>query len=991
MDLQPILQGMHANVSLPITRLGDVPESFDEIEFISLRFKHRLRPGVFVEFLNEQLSISENVISVVIPDTDTLRLAKGEYDLDLLYKKTYVNRPGGYEPFRLVIPAFQIVSESDKLTGVVNTEINIQTITIAGQILISRDGTNGATAFEIWKHYYGNEESTIEEYFAWVQQPANDAAAAFDVLVNDFNTFNAAAVSAEQSRQTNESYRNTNEDARIVEEQLRKTKDLARDLKEDERQLAEAERETLFDQMVDESTQATSAANTAAAAATAAANAQNTYNVTLAVPLPAGTYYTKTTARTAVQSASRKLGLIITYATADKVWYTERFIGSAVSGWTTESNWEQVPDATQVAQVRADLNTTNYNVEGLKGKTVADEEVSWLLPNDIDYFTGTYGNKNLGLYTKKMIKPISFSKVRLNSVSHNGNVQYKICIVNGSTDKRDCPTGTIADGTHLVLKSGTILMTTTAKDIYVDLGGVFTCPTGSQVVIYMSSLVSLNIYAKGSSGGIGNPDKTSNAVLFSSSTNPLDGGTWSAGSVNETTNVGYYSCALTLITGPTFAKTSDFNILKNTVDSLPSNNVDISLPDKIYAIIGDKLQLFYRGIVKSPNPYIYDILVSCQKGIQYPRYFEYLPTSGDVGTTTFKVEVKNKDGVILGTKICSLITKAVVQAPSTTKKILCIGDSLTSAGIWCIEASRRLVESGGTPAGLALSNIDFSGRKRGSGIGWEGTGGWTWSSYATAGVAAYRFYVSGVITPPAIGAVYTNNGGTFTVAEINITGGTGNIRCTSVGTPSASGALTKSSGIGDNTIAFSSSVTDGGNPFWYNGALNFKQYVDTYMNGACDVIYFLLTWNSHTPWRTDFTSMITTAKILIDHIHTQYPNCKLKIMGIQVPSLNGGMGANYGATGTGYADMYGMVVTAINMNKAYQDWCNEASYSQFLEFVNVSAQFDSENNMPEIDKSVNTRSAKTEKIGTNGVHPSTEGYYQIADVVFRNFVANFCQ
>lgn len=356
MDLQPILQGMHADVSLPITRLQDVPESFEEIEFISLRFKHRLRPGVFVEFLNEQLKISENVISVVIPDTETLRLAKGEYDLDLLYKKTNVNRPGGYEPYRLVTPAFQIVSESDKLTGVVNTEINIQTITIAGQILISRDGTNGASAFDIWKHYYGNETSTIEEYFSWVQQPANDAAAYFDLLVANFNEFNAAAVSSEQLRQTNESLRNTNEDARIVEEQLRKTKDLDRDLKEQERQLAEVERETLFDQMVDESTQATYSANTAASNANTAAGAQNTYNITAAIPLSAGSYYTKTTARAAVPAVSRKLGLVITYATADKIWYSEKYIGTTVAGWTTESNWEQVPDAAKLTQFETDLN-----------------------------------------------------------------------------------------------------------------------------------------------------------------------------------------------------------------------------------------------------------------------------------------------------------------------------------------------------------------------------------------------------------------------------------------------------------------------------------------------------------------------------------------------------------------------------------------------------------------------------------------------------------
>jgi hypothetical protein len=429
------------------------------------------------------------------------------------------------------------------------------------------------------------------------------------------------------------------------------------------------------------------------------------------------------------------------------------------------------------------------------------------------------------------------------------------------------------------------------------------------------------------------------------------------------------------------------------VNNKVSQSVDISLPDTIYAIVGDKLQLFFRGIIKAINPYNYNILVTCSKGAQYPRYFEYTPVSGNIGTTSFKIEVKDKDGTILGSKTVNLVTKSAVQSPLTTKKILCVGDSLTSGGTWCQEASRRLIGTGGTPAGLALTNISFDGRKEGGGIGWEGTGGWTWDSYITAGAVAYRFNVSGVVTPPALDSTYTNNGQTFTVAEVNITGGTGNIRCLATGAPSASGTLTKASGAGDATILFASQTQDVSNPFWNNGTnqLDVPTYVNTYLGGQLDVVYFLLTWNGQTPNRTDFSAFITSAKTLIDHIHANYASCKIKVMGIQLPSLNGGMGANYGATGTSYADAFGMVKTVLNMNTAYQNFANEAAYSSFVEFVNVSSQFDSEYNMPQSDVAVNSRSAITEKRGTNGVHPDTSGYYQIADVVFRNFVANFCQ
>lgn len=433
--------------------------------------------------------------------------------------------------------------------------------------------------------------------------------------------------------------------------------------------------------------------------------------------------------------------------------------------------------------------------------------------------------------------------------------------------------------------------------------------------------------------------------------------------------------------------------ISERIGIVPDNKIEISLPDQIYAVVGDTLQLYYRGMIKTVYPYQYDILVSCSKGRQYQRYFEYTPVAADVGSVSFKIQVKDTNNNVLGEKTCQIIIRAVVKSPESPTTFLGVGDSLTASGTWCKEASRRLTGSVGSPAGLELTNIAWKGRVQGNGIGWEGNGGWTWDSYATAGRAAYRFYVSGVVTDPAIGAVYTNNGQTFTVAEINITEGSGYIRCLSTGSPTASGVLTKTSGAGDATINYTSSQADAGNPFWNveTNQLDFPKYVNTYMDGQCDCIFFLLTWNGQTANRTDFTNMINTAKVLIDHIHATFPNCKIKIMGIQVPSLNGGMGANYGATGTSYADGFGMVKTALNMNQAYQDWCNEDNYSSFLEFVNVSSQFDSENNMPESDTKVNVRSTKTEKRGTNGVHPTNDGYYQIGDVVFRNIIANYCQ
>jgi len=77
---------------------------------------------------------------------------------------------------------------------------------------------------------------------------------------------------------------------------------------------------------------------------------------------------------------------------------------------------------------------------------------------------------------------------------------------------------------------------------------------------------------------------------------------------------------------------------------------------------------------------------------------------------------------------------------------------------------------------------------------------------ASASVIAYAFTVSGVTVSPGIGSTWTNNGRTYTVTYVKITAGAGTVVATSNGAPQASGTLTKSSGTGDATIAFSASV-----------------------------------------------------------------------------------------------------------------------------------------------------------------------------------------
>lgn len=96
-------------------------------------------------------------------------------------------------------------------------------------------------------------------------------------------------------------------------------------------------------------------------------------------------------------------------------------------------------------------------------------------------------------------------------------------------------------------------------------------------------------------------------------------------------------------------------------------------------------------------------------------------------------------------------------------------------------------------------------------------------------------------------------------------------------------------------------------------------------------MYTLLTWNGMggyyaTPDGSAIAKHVANAKTLLRIIHEDYPDAKVKMMGIQMPSLNGGCGANYGANG-GYSNWYGLCRTVMGMNLAYQELADDEEFS----------------------------------------------------------------
>lgn len=401
--------------------------------------------------------------------------------------------------------------------------------------------------------------------------------------------------------------------------------------------------------------------------------------------------------------------------------------------------------------------------------------------------------------------------------------------------------------------------------------------------------------------------------------------------------------------------------------------VDVVLPDHIYAVVGDTLQLFFRGMIAAVNPYNYDILVTCKRGKKFPRYFEYVPTKDDIGEIPFSVTLRDDRGKITGYDDC--VIEVVDKVCSDNLHIVPFGDSLTSGGVWCHHADSRLPD-----------NVVFCGAKKYLGTGYFGVGGWEWSSYTTFSPQRLRFTVKNV-NFLNVGSVYTcDNGYEYTVREINITEGEGNVLMLIENKMQApdtnSGILKKKSGGGDAELEFTSYYMECSNPLWDGEKMTFRPYIDKYADGKVDAVYVLLGWNNIQPWQTDFSGIIEPMDEFCTTLHEEYPETRVYIMGLQLPSLNGGIGNTYGATGHGYADGYGLCISVLNLNKVYENFALERK--SYMEFLNVSCQFDSEFNMQSSEKQVNKYNPETEQIGTNGVHPNDYGYYQIGDVVMRS-------
>lgn len=433
------------------------------------------------------------------------------------------------------------------------------------------------------------------------------------------------------------------------------------------------------------------------------------------------------------------------------------------------------------------------------------------------------------------------------------------------------------------------------------------------------------------------------------------------------------------------------------------------LPKKVYGVIGETMQLFDRGVTISQEPYRFYNDWICGQGKIFERYLEITPelVNGQVPNLTIKHALINDNYDSSEQSTSELVLSVRPTSPANDINVLCVGASTTANGEWASELKRRLTGTlnTGIPAADGLTHINFVGRKelaaasevRPMPVNLEATGGWTWATFFTP-QDAVRLTVSGV-TSINIGDVYTyqnGNGQTVkvVVAEVNITGTSGNIRfiynhdTQGKGVPAAaSGEITRVSGSGDATIAYSAADEETYCPFYdeATGEPDFANYAQQYCNGQIDVVIFNLgTINYALVGKEPLTNILANMKTLIDALHADFPNCKVIIAPGMGYNTHYGIEYNYNADSK--LKSWGSLYAQFRYAKAVEDFIGGDNYKDWCYLADTLAETDSEHVFPTATKPVNTRMSDTEIIGTNGAHPLLQGYQMVADAIYRAFV-----
>ena len=151
-----------------------------------------------------------------------------------------------------------------------------------------------------------------------------------------------------------------------------------------------------------------------------------------------------------------------------------------------------------------------------------------------------------------------------------------------------------------------------------------------------------------------------------------------------------------------------------------AEDVRLFVPEKIYAVPGVEMNVYFNNIVTVINPANYVFDVDCSKGRNDRKRWRFTPQKSDTGTYKWSLRVIGMNGVVARAE-AQLIVLPFDAGSQKNITMLMVGASQTSAGYY----ADRMVELMKRPGNPGFKTIGSKGRQGKH----EGYGGWGWGSF----------------------------------------------------------------------------------------------------------------------------------------------------------------------------------------------------------------------------------------------------------------------
>jgi lysophospholipase L1-like esterase len=151
----------------------------------------------------------------------------------------------------------------------------------------------------------------------------------------------------------------------------------------------------------------------------------------------------------------------------------------------------------------------------------------------------------------------------------------------------------------------------------------------------------------------------------------------------------------------------------------------LMLPNELCVAVGKSIEIYNKQICHCGNILNYHFVYSCSIGKTFKRKWCYTAVIGDIGTKVLTVNIYDNNMNIISSGTIN-IRIVNISSAILNKKMLCIGDSLTNAGVFITEFKAQADAMFGT------NNLQFIGTQ-GSTNKHEGYGGWSTASFISSG------------------------------------------------------------------------------------------------------------------------------------------------------------------------------------------------------------------------------------------------------------------